>query len=167
MSTNSKISLFAAHGKNTRVIGRGLHLVWRISDDLKRFKALTTGHPIIMGRKTYDSIGRALPNRTNIIITRNGNFRVEGCVIVGSLEEAIEVAKNSPGSEEIFVIGGGEIYTAALPIADKLYLTLVDSEDQGDIFFPEWKDEFGTVVFEEDRHDDKSGLNYTWIDVER
>jgi dihydrofolate reductase len=118
-----------------------------------------------MGRKTYDSIGRPLPNRTNIIVTRNSNFVAEGCVVVSSLEEAI--VEGGKLDKEVFVIGGGEIYKQALPITDKLYLTLVDTGAKGDIFFPDWRDDFKKEVFREERFDEATGLKYMWVDLER
>ncbi len=163
--TKAKISIVVALGKNTRAIGKGPDLLWRIGDDLKRFKTLTTGHPIIMGRKTFQSIGRALPNRTNIIITRDVNFKAENCVVVYSVEEALVEAQKVEQTE-IFIIGGGEIYTQALPSVDKLYLTLVESDAEGDIFFPEYI-EFVKEIFREERKDEKTGLSYTWVDLER
>lgn len=158
----ARISIIAAVGKNL-AIGKDGKLLWRISDDLKRFKQLTAGHAIIMGRKTFESIGRALPNRTNIVITRNPDFKADGVLIAGSLEEAIQKA----GDGEIFIIGGGEIYSQALPIADKLYLTLVESGVDGDTFFPDWRDNFTKEVFREERVDAKTGLRYALIDLKR
>src|SRR3990167_1946465 len=117
------ISIIAAVGRNKRAIGKAGALLWRISDDLKRFKALTTGHTVIMGRKTFDSIGKALPNRTNIVVTHNSDFRAEGVTVEKSLEEALQLAQTlvqgNHKNSEIFVIGGGEIYKQALPLADK------------------------------------------------
>jgi len=172
----ARISIIAAVGKNL-AIGKDGKLLWHISDDLKRFKRLTTGHAIIMGRKTFKSIGRALPDRTNIVITRNKDFNTDGALIAGSLEEAIEIAEhttpplapllNRGGDKEIFVIGGGEIYAQALSIADKLYLTLVESNADGDTFFPDWRDNFTKETFNEERTDAKTGLRYVWTDVER
>ncbi len=163
--TKPKISIVVALGKKTRTIGKGADLLWRISDDLKRFKILTTGHPIIMGRKTFQSIGKALPNRTNIIVTRDTDFKAENCMVVYSIEDALAEAEKIESSE-IFVIGGGEIYTQALPFVDKLYLTLVESDIGGDIFFPEYP-EFTEEVFREEKRDDKTGLKYTWVDLKR
>jgi dihydrofolate reductase len=163
--TKAKISIVVALGKNTRAIGNGPDLLWRISDDLKRFKSLTTGHPIIMGRKTFQSIGRALPNRTNIVITRDANFMAENCIVVHSIEEALAEA-HKVDQTEIFIIGGGEIYTQALPYVNKLYLTLVESDAEGDIFFPGYPD-FMKETFREGKKDDKTGLSYTWMDLER
>lgn len=181
MQTKPKISIVVAVGRNNRAIGKAGALLWRITDDLKRFKALTMGHAIIMGRKTFESIGRALPNRANIVITRNADFRADGVVVAGSLEEAIEVAAhttpsrlevgtpllNQGGDTEIFVIGGGEIYKQALPHADKLYLTLVESDTEGDVFFPDWTKDFMREVFREARIDPKTGLHYAWVDLKR
>ena len=158
-----RISIIAAVGANNRAIGKTGALLWRISDDLKRFKALTTGHTVIMGRKTFDSIGKALPNRTNIVITRNPDFKAEGVIIAKSLEDAIQ--KSIGG--EVFIIGGGEIYKQALPLADKLYLTLVESDVEGDVFFPDWSKDFTKEVFREERIDPKTGLRYAWVDFER
>ncbi len=183
----ARISIIVAVGRNNRAIGKTGALLWRISDDLKRFKALTSGHTIIMGRKTLDSIGsKALPNRTNIVITRNKDFKKDGVIVAGSLEEAIEIAQkteNTPPSpfgrhlpfrkgqeeikKEIFVIGGGEIYQQALPLADKLYLTLVESDAEGDVFFPDWRTNFTKETFREERTDPKTGLKYAWVDLER
>lgn len=163
--TKAKISIVVALGKNTRAIGKGPDLLWRISDDLKRFKSLTTGHPIIMGRKTFQSIGRALPNRTNVIVTRDVKFKAENCIVVHSVGEALAEA-HKVDQTEIFVIGGGEIYTQSLPSVDNLYLTLVESDAEGDIFFPKYS-EFTKETFREDRKDEKTGLSYTWVDLER
>jgi len=129
------ISLVVAMTEN-RVIGIENRLPWHIPEDLKRFKKITSGHPIIMGRKTFESIGRPLPNRTNIVITRNKDYRAEGVVSCFSLEEAIEWAGRAPGAGEIFVIGGGEIFKQALPKADRIYLTIVEWPFEGDAFFP-------------------------------
>src|SRR3989344_5036089 len=131
------ISCIAALGTTTRAIGKNNTLLWRIKEDLGRFKSLTTGHPIIMGRKNFESIGRPLPNRTNIVITRNKEYAAEGCFVVHSFDEAVTKAKEVE-EKEIFIIGGGEIYTQALPITHKLYLTLVDSNETGDVFFPDY-----------------------------
>src|SRR3989344_8013313 len=134
-----------------RGIGKHNNLMWKIPGELKRFKEITMGHPIIMGRKTYDSIGRILPGRTNIIITRDKDYKVEGAVIAHSLEEALRVAQGKPGKEEVFVIGGGQIFTEALPLTDKIYLTLVKGDFDADTFFPEYsefkkvKEEKGTA----------------------
>lgn len=151
--------------KNAAIGNSGGGLLFRISDDLKRFKALTTGHPIIMGRKTYESIGKKLPERTNIVVTRNPNFQAEGCVIVRSLEEAIKKAGEL--DTEIFIIGGGEIYKQGLPYTDKIYMTIVESDTEGDVFFPDWRKDFKKETFREERFDEKTGLKYSWVNLER
>lgn len=162
--TKPRISIIVARAKNG-VIGGGNELLWRISDDLKRFKSLTSGHPIIMGRKTYLSMGKPLPNRTNIVVTRDKNMNLSGCIVVHSIEEAIERAEGVD-REEIFVIGGEQIYRQALPFADRIYLTQVDKEFEGDAYFPDYSD-FKKVAFEESRFDEKTGLSYKWITLDR
>lgn len=127
------ISIIVAVAQNN-VIGGGNNLLWHIREDLMRFKEITSGHPVIMGRKTFESLGKALPNRRNIVITRNKDFVAEGCETVGSLQEAIELF---PYQEEIFIIGGGEIYSQAIKLADKMYITWVYKDYEGDTFFPE------------------------------
>ncbi|MEG0807953.1 MAG: dihydrofolate reductase [Alistipes sp.] len=127
------ISIVVAIAENG-VIGDKNSLVWHISEDLRHFKALTTGHPVVMGRKTHFSLGRPLPNRENVVITRQ-SIEIEGCTVVHSLAEA--VARFAP-SEELFVIGGAQIYAEALAVADRLYLTRVHHPYQGDTSFPAW-----------------------------
>ncbi len=127
------ISLIVAASTNN-VIGFKGDLPWRLSGDLKRFKALTMGKPIVMGRKTYESIGRPLPGRQNIVVTRNPDFVAEGCDVVSSVDAAIEAAGDA---EEIMIIGGSNIYDAFLPRAHRIYLTRVQAEVEGDTFFPE------------------------------
>lgn len=116
------------------VIGGNNQLLWRISEDLKRFKAITTGHPVVMGRKTWESLGRPLPNRTNVVISRNAAFEAVGATVVGSLEQAVAML---PDNEEIFIIGGGEIYRQAIGMANRIYLTQVHNKYEGDTTFPE------------------------------
>lgn len=128
------ISIIVAIARNG-VIGSGNNLIWHISEDLRRFKAITTGHPVVMGRKTYESIGRPLPNRTNVVITRQSDFKAEGCVVVHSLQEAIQQFAED---EEVFIIGGGSIYAEALPLTKRIYLTEVDADYEGDTYFPQW-----------------------------
>lgn len=123
---------------NQRVIGVDNTLPWRLSADLKRFKAITMGKPIIMGRKTWDSIGRPLPGRLNIVITRDQNLHLDGAEVAHSLDAAIVLAENE-NSDEIMIMGGANIYEQALPLASKLYLTLIDLSVQGDAWFPEWQ----------------------------
>ncbi len=119
-----------------RVIGQDNHLPWNIPEDLKRFKQITLGHPIVMGRKTFESIGKPLPKRTNIVVTRDKNYRVEGGAVCHSLEEALDWARRSEGAEEIFVIGGAEIFKLAIPLAGRIYLTEVLWPFEGDTFLP-------------------------------
>ncbi len=147
-----------------RGIGKDNKLLWHIPEDLQRFKRLTSGHPIIMGRKTFESIGRILPNRTNIIITRDVNFKKEGTISVHSLESAIFEAKKSPGADEIFVIGGGQIFLQALPLAEKLYLTIVKGDFGADTFFPDYS-EFTKIISKAEKQSD--GYSYTFLDLER
>lgn len=127
------ISIIVAVADNN-AIGLNNQLLWHISEDLKRFKSLTSGHHIIMGRKTFESIGKPLPNRTNIVISRNPNFKPEGCIVVCSLDEALVIARNE---QEVFIIGGGEIYKQVLPLTDRIYLTRVHGSFPADTFFPE------------------------------
>ena len=131
------ITIIAAIARNG-VIGRDNRLIWHIPRDLRRFKRLTMGHALIMGRKTFDSIGRPLPGRRNIVITRQSNFAPDGVEVVHSLEQALALVGDAPA----FVIGGGEIYRQALPRAERLELTLVDADFEGDVRFPEidWRE---------------------------
>lgn len=131
-----RISLVVQISEN-RVIGKDNDLIWHIPEDLKRFRELTTGHPIIMGRKTYDSIGKPLPNRTNIVITQQEGFEIPGCTVVYSLGEALVKAREIDQSE-IFIIGGGQIYEQSIGIADRLYITVVHTQAVGDTYFPEY-----------------------------
>jgi len=158
-----RISIIAAVGKN-RELGKENKLIWRVSADLRRVKELTTGHPIIMGRKTYESIGRPLPNRTNIIITRDQEYKADGCVIVTSFEDAIEEA-GAIENEEMFVFGGAEIYKIALSHTDRLYLTKINATDsEADSFFPEYS-EFTKIIDSETGVQDE--LTYEWLTLER
>ncbi len=147
-----------------RVIGRNNALPWRLSADLKRFRRITIGHPIIMGRKTYESIGRPLDGRKNIVITRNPEFRAEGVTVAGSIDEALGSTKD----DEIMIIGGADIYAQTLPRADRIHLTLIHEQFDGDAYFPEideseWK--------ETEREDIEAGVDadfgYSFITLER
>lgn len=157
-----KISIIAALS-NDGALGKNNKLLWHIPEDMKRFKNITTGHPIIMGRKTYDSLGRLLPHRTNIIVTRNTSFSIEGAVVVGSLEEALKKAREIE-NEEVFVIGGGQIFKEAMPVTDKLYLTLVEGDHEADTFFPEYN-EFKKIIFEKEGISE--GYKYKFVELER
>lgn len=132
------ISIICALAEN-RAIGKNNQLLWYISDDLKHFKKITEGHPVIMGKNTFESIGHPLPKRTNIIITRDPNYQAEGCRIVHSIDQAIKDASEID-KNEIFFIGGGEIYSQAMPLADKLYLTLIKGNFSADTFFPDYSE---------------------------
>ena len=159
-----KISIIASVDENNG-IGKQGKLICKISEDLERFKKLTTGHPVIMGRKTFEKdIGRCLPQRSNIIITRNQSFSFTGGTVATSLEEAIELAKNMPGSEEVFIIGGGQIYEQAIGIADKLYLTLVKGAFDVDTVFPDYS-AFKKKTFIKDGESD--GLKYSFVELEK
>lgn len=130
-----RISIIAAMAENG-VIGRGGQLPWRLSADLARFKRLTTGHTVIMGRKTWESIGRPLPERRMVVVTRQSDYRAEGVEVVGTLSDAFQIARTA-GEEEAFVIGGADVYRQALPFTDRIYMTLVLAEVDGDTKFPE------------------------------
>ena len=160
----STISIIVAVAENN-IIGANNQLIWHLSDDLKRFKALTTGHSIIMGRKTFESIGRPLPNRHNIVVSRNKSLQIEGCTVVSSLQDAIALCVED---SEVFVIGGGELYRQALPLASKLYLTKVHKSFEGDTFFPEIDmNEWREVYSEKAKPTDTDGLEFTFINLER
>lgn len=157
-----KISIIVAVAGKKRVIGKKGSLPWYIPQELKRFKEITMGHPIIMGRKTHESIGRVLPGRTNIVITSHPDYQALGCIIAHSLDEAFQKTKDA---DEVFIIGGGQIYAEALPKATKLYLTYIDNEIEGDVFFPDYS-EFKKVVYESDwqKH---GGFKYKFLELER
>ncbi|MCH8821282.1 dihydrofolate reductase [Patescibacteria group bacterium] len=154
--------MIAAISENN-ALGKDNKLIFKIPEDMKRFKEVTSGHPIIMGRKTYESIGRPLPNRTNIVVTRDKNYKAEGCEVVYSLEQAIEVAKKVEKTE-VFVIGGGQIYKEAIKMADKLYLTVVEGKYYADTFFPDYSD-FKKVIHS-DSHE-SAGYKYKFLDLEK
>ena len=128
------VSIIVAVSQNN-VIGKDGHLPWHLSQDLKRFKAITSGHCILLGRKNYEDIGRPLPNRTNIVLSRNPKFNAPGCVVVQSLSDGFRIAEKS-GETELFIIGGANVYAAALPFAQRLYLTRVLSNVDGDVLMP-------------------------------
>lgn len=156
------ISIIVAAATN-HAIGKDNQLLWHISADLKRFKQLTSGHSIIMGRKTFDSIGKPLPNRRSIIISRQEGLLIPGCDVVNSLEAAIALCKEE---KEVFIIGGAEIYKQSLHLANKIYLTRVNTVIEGDAFFPEIGKEWKEIERSE-HQDEASGLNYAFIDLKR
>lgn len=152
------VSLIAALSKN-RVIGKNNDLPWHLPDDMKYFMQTTKGHHTIMGRKNYDSIPekfRPLPNRTNIIVTRQLDFKAPGCLVVNSLEKGLDIARGN-GEREVFIIGGSDIYTLGIPYADRLYLTEIDATIDGDTFFPQvnhsqWKETSRRTHPADERH---------------
>lgn len=167
----SVVAAVVALGRN-RELGKGNRLLWKIPGDIQRFRDLTRGHPLIMGRKTFESIlsyrDSPLPDRTNIIITRDADWKYEGVLVAHSLSEAFEKARGAPGSDEIHIGGGAEIYKEALPLIDKLYLTLIDAEAPAggaDTFFPPYEKEFTKKVFEEEH--EWEGIKYRYVDLER
>jgi dihydrofolate reductase len=155
-------------GKHNHVIGKNNKLLWHIPDDLKRFKILTLNHPVIMGRKTFESIlailKKPLPQRTNIVITRDPKWSYPGVITTHSLEEALFKARGLD-RREVFIGGGTQIYEQALPFVDRLYLTLIDDEKEGDAYFPRYENNFTNVVSEESR--ESNGLKYRWLTIER
>ncbi|MBI3458687.1 dihydrofolate reductase [Candidatus Azambacteria bacterium] len=158
------INLIAAVQKKDNGLGYQNKLLFKISGDLKRFKDLTTGNVIIMGRKTFESIGQPLPNRTNIIISRNSDFHFGGIITAETISEAI--GKASLIGKEIFIIGGAEIYKQTLPVADRLYLTLVDGNFEADVFFPDWS-MFKKIISQETGYDEKNKLDWKFLILEK
>ena len=157
-----RLTLIAAVARNG-VIGKDNALPWRLSEDLKRFKALTMGHPIVMGRKTWESLGRPLPGRSNIVITRTKDYRAEGATVVHTIDEALATAQDAA---EVFVIGGAEIYTMTLPHADCLQLTELAADFEGDVRFPSFdRSQWRTTLRE--AHTGTDGLAYAFVTYER
>ena len=160
------IKILVAFDEN-RVIGKNNELIWHLPADLKRFKALTTGHVIIMGRKTYDSIGKPLPNRTTIVISRNADLQIEGVICTCSMEEAILKAK-SLSREEIFIVGGAEIYKLSLAVADQILVTQLHDIFKGDTFFPEIvADQWEVTERERGVTDEKNPYQYSFLTYSR
>ncbi|MCH7402155.1 dihydrofolate reductase [Belliella kenyensis] len=162
-----KISLIVAKAENN-VIGRDNQLIWKLSDDLKLFKKHTTGHHIIMGRKTYESMGKPLPNRTSIVISRNNNYEVPaGHHVVNSLESAIQLCIGKH-LDQVYIIGGAQIYKEAIGICDEMLITEVEANPQGDAFFPEFnKKEWKEVYDEEHRKDEKNEFDFKFVIYKR
>lgn len=153
------ITLIAAAAENN-ALGKDNQLVWHLPNDFKRFKQITSGHYIIMGRKTFESFPKPLPNRTHIIITRQKNYQYEGCLVANSIEKAVELA---PKDEEIFIIGGAEIYNQSIDFADKIELTRVHSSFDADAFFPEINPNQWNLIFEEHHQkDEKHNFDFTF-----
>jgi len=157
------ITIVVATSEN-HVIGKDNKLLWYLPNDLKHFKDITTGHTVIMGRKTYESVGKPLPKRRNIIITRQ-DIVIEGCEVVNSIEAALALCKDD---EEVFIVGGAEIYKQALHLTNRIYLTIIHKEFDGDSFFPEIdKSEWNEVYREDYQPDEKNSLPYSFITYER
>jgi dihydrofolate reductase len=158
------VSIIVAISANN-AIGKNNQLLWHLPADLKHFKEITSGHTIIMGRKTYDSIGRPLPNRRNIVITRKTDLQIENVEIVNSLQDAISLCETE---DEVFIIGGAEIYKNSISIANRIYLTTVHQEYEADVFFPELnKDEWLETFQEHHEADEKNSVAYTFSTLER
>lgn len=155
------ISLIWAMDEN-RVIGKNNQLPWHLPEDLKFFKRVTMGHPIAMGRKTHDSIGRNLPGRENIVITRQNDFQCDGCTVLHSVQELVDYAAEK--NKEVFVIGGAEIFKQILPFADRLYLTQIYDRFEGDTFFPELNmEEWELISQEKGIKDEKNPYDYEFL----
>ena len=161
---NQLITIIVAAAENN-IIGNDNKLIWHLSDDLKRFKELTKGHHVIMGRKTFESMPKALPNRTNVIITRKKDYFAENAIVTNSLDEAIKLTSDDP---QPFIIGGGEIYKIALNISDRIELTRVHHNFDGDTYFPEIDNKIWTEINRtEKKKDDKHKYDYTFITYEK
>ncbi|MEX2007050.1 MAG: dihydrofolate reductase [Candidatus Saccharimonadales bacterium] len=160
------ISIIVATAENG-VIGKSGGLPWYLPAELAYFKKTTMRHPIIMGRRTYESIGRALPGRTNIVITHDKTYEAEGCIVIDSLEKAIEKAKKSEGSDEIFIIGGESVYKEALPLAGRLYLTKVKATIDGDKFFKYNPANWKQVISEKHSSNEKNSYEYDFTVCQR
>jgi dihydrofolate reductase len=153
------IIMIAAASENN-ALGKDNKMIWNLPNDFKRFKSLTTGHHIIMGRKTFKSLEKPLPNRTHIVITRQKNYAPEGCIVVNSIEEAIKI---SPKNENSYIIGGGEIYNLGMPFSDKIELTLVHHHFEADAFFPEINlEEWEILNSDFQPRDEKHLFDYTY-----
>ena len=160
---NKTITIIAAMAHN-RAIGLAGRMPWHLPGELRHFKETTMGKPIVMGRKTWESIRRVLPGRQNIVVTRNREYRAEGCLVVQSLSHAIDRAEG----DEIMVIGGGQLYRQALPVADRMVLTLVDCTPAADTWFPEWNEnEWSEISRRSQAIDDSNALGYEVVELIR
>ncbi|CAE6879444.1 Key enzyme in folate metabolism. Catalyzes an essential reaction for de novo glycine and purine synthesis [Vibrio sp. B1REV9] len=157
------ISMIAAMADN-RIIGKDNQMPWHLPADFAWFKRCTMGKPVVMGRKTYDSIGRPLPGRLNIVISRDASLSIEGVTTVTSIEQALEVAGLV---EEVMIIGGGAIYAACLPMANKLYVTHIEAEVEGDTQFPRWSNDFKETYSETYQADEKNAYNMRFTILEK
>ncbi|MEK7096587.1 MAG: dihydrofolate reductase [Patescibacteria group bacterium] len=152
------ISIIVAIARD-RAIGKNNQLLWNIPEDLQHFKKVTSGHPVIMGENTFKSIGRPLPNRLNIVLTKDKEYKPKGCIMAYSISEAVKLAQ-AKDKEEIFFIGGGMIYKQAIPLADKLYLTMVEGEYEADVYFPEYEQYFDKIIKEEAHNNGKNKFKF-------
>ncbi|WP_440889647.1 type 3 dihydrofolate reductase [Vibrio sp. WZ-1] len=157
------ISMIAAMADN-RIIGKDNQMPWHLPADFAWFKRCTMGKPVVMGRKTYESIGRPLPGRLNIVISRDASLSIEGVTTVTSIEQALDVAGDI---EEVMIIGGGAIYSACLPMANKLYITHIEAEIEGDTQFPDWGSEFKEIYSEAYQADEKNAYNMRFTILEK
>jgi dihydrofolate reductase len=155
-----KLAIIVAMARN-RTIGINNTLPWRIPEDLKRFKSLTMGHHLIMGRKTFDSIGKPLPGRITVVVTRNEALKIEGCIMAHSLEEAI---KACAGDDEIFIVGGAELYALAMPWVETIYLTEINLDVAGDTYFPEFdRTQWQELAREQRSQESPQALEYHFV----
>ncbi|HHF3084160.1 TPA: type 3 dihydrofolate reductase [Vibrio diabolicus] len=157
------ISMIAAMADN-RIIGKDNQMPWHLPADFAWFKRCTMGKPVVMGRKTYESIGRPLPGRLNIVISRDETLKIEGVTTVTSIEQALDVAGDA---EEVMIIGGGAIYAACLPMANKLYITHIEAAIDGDTQFPDWGDQFKETYSETYQADEKNAYNMRFTELEK
>ncbi|HHC7308706.1 TPA: type 3 dihydrofolate reductase [Vibrio campbellii] len=157
------ISMIAAMADN-RIIGKDNQMPWHLPADFAWFKRCTMGKPVVMGRKTYESIGRPLPGRLNIVISRDASLSIEGVTTVTSIEQALEIAGEV---EEVMIIGGGAIYAACLPVANKLYVTHIEAKIEGDTQFPDWENEFKETYSEAYQADEKNAYNMRFTVLEK
>jgi dihydrofolate reductase len=164
LMNTARVSFVVAMSKQTRAIGKNQGLLWRIPRDLQHFKEVTLGHPMIMGRATFDSIGKVLPGRTTIVVTRNTTWNHEGTIACHSLEEALTEARKIEDTE-ITIIGGGQIFQQALPLVDRIYLTLIDDEQEGDVYFPLFDENLFTETARE--NGTFEGINYSICTLDR
>jgi len=150
---------------NHRIMGRNNQLPWHLPADLQHFKAVTLNKPIVMGRKTYESIGKPLPERTNIILTNNLNYQAPGCYVIHSFDEVLKII---PDAEEILIIGGATLFEVYLPLVQRMYLTVIDAEVEGDTFFPHFDEKEWKVISQEDHlADSKNIYPYSFLLLER
>lgn len=160
------VSIIVAASENG-VIGRNGQIPWRLPSEQALFKKITMGHPMIMGRKTHEAIGRALPGRTNIVVTSQPDYSAEGCSVVNSIDDALELAKKARGSDEIFIIGGSEIYNQVMPKVSKIYLTRVHTKVDGDTFFKLNESQWQQISKEEYKADVENPYDYDFLVLER